>query len=305
MYVSRIQIVSDPSNVVAKSLAKSLEDIGYYIVQHHPEVYIYFYPIGITVRKIAGLIKDKVTDPVVISVTDDGSYVIPLIKEHRGGSIIGEIIADLMGSQLILTSRTSQLGIYSVEEFAWINGLSIDSKQSDILNMKLVRNGKLKIYLQDRLDLKVIEGFELVENSDEADACVGEEVNGKPLLRPLHLALGIGYARNVPFEVLYFSAINTLKSIHVYEKRLEFIVTPEIKKDDEKLKKIGNLLGASVIYVPIDQLKGRTQSTPSRVAKERFGVEGVCEPSLEALGTRIVLKRTKRAYGVVTCLGVK
>ncbi|WP_252896455.1 cobalamin biosynthesis protein CbiG [Metallosphaera hakonensis] len=230
MYVSRIQIVSDPSNVVAKSLAKSLEDIGYYIVQHHPEVYIYFYPIGITVRKIAGLIKDKVTDPVVISVTDDGSYVIPLIKEHRGGSIIGEIIADLMGSQLILTSRTSQLGIYSVEEFAWINGLSIDSKQSDILNMKLVRNGKLKIYLQDRLDLKVIEGFELVENSDEADACVGEEVNGKPLLRPLHLALGIGYARNVPFEVLYFSAINTLKSIHVYEKRLEFIVTPEIKK---------------------------------------------------------------------------
>ncbi|WP_252896456.1 cobalamin biosynthesis protein [Metallosphaera hakonensis] len=60
-----------------------------------------------------------------------------------------------------------------------------------------------------------------------------------------------------------------------------------------------------MIYVPIDQLKGRTQSTPSRVAKERFGVEGVCEPSLEALGTRIVLKRTKRAYGVVTCLGVK
>ncbi len=73
----------------------------------------------------------------------------------------------------------------------------------------------------------------------------------------------------------------------------------------KSLKKIGNLLGASVIYVPIDQLKGRTQSTPSRVAKERFGVEGVCEPSLEALGTRIVLKRTKRAYGVVTCLGVK
>ncbi|MEM2663364.1 MAG: cobalamin biosynthesis protein, partial [Metallosphaera sp.] len=80
---------------------------------------------------------------------------------------------------------------------------------------------------------------------------------------------------------------------------------PEIKQGDERIKKIGNMLGASIIYVPLDQIRGRSQSTPSRVARDRFGIDGVCEPSLEALGTRIVLKRTKRAYGVVTCLGVK
>ena len=96
MYVSKIKIVSDPSNELAKTLAKRLEELGYYV-----EIYVFFYPLGITVRKILGLIRDKATDPVVISVTDDGSYVIPVIKEHRGGSILGGIIADLMGSQLV------------------------------------------------------------------------------------------------------------------------------------------------------------------------------------------------------------
>ncbi|BCS91787.1 MAG: cobalt-precorrin 5A hydrolase [Metallosphaera javensis (ex Sakai et al. 2022)] len=305
MYVSKIKIVSDPGNDLARTLSKRLEELGYYIVHENPEIYVFFYPLGITVRKIQGLIRDKATDPVVISVTDDGSYVIPVIKEHRGGSILGGIIADLMGSQLILTSRTSQMGIYSVEEFAWINGLEIDSKVADLLNFKLVKNGKLKFYLEDKLDLKPVEGFEPTDRLENADFVIGEECAELPTLRPIRLAMGLGYTTNAPVEVLYFSAVSTMKSIHIHERRLDFIAVPELKRGDEKIKKIGNMLGASIIYVPLDQIRGRNQSTPSRVARERFGVEGVCEPSLEALGTKIVLKRTKRAYGVVTCLGVK
>ncbi|ABP96231.1 MULTISPECIES: cobalamin biosynthesis protein [Metallosphaera] len=305
MYVSKIKIVSDPSNELAKTLAKRLEELGYYVVNENPEIYVFFYPLGITVRKILGLIRDKATDPVVISVTDDGSYVIPVIKEHRGGSILGGIIADLMGSQLVLTSRTSQMGIYSVEEFAWMNGLEIDPKVADSLNFKLVKNGKLRFFVEDRLDLKVVEGFEPADRLENADLVIGEECSDLPTLRPKRLVIGLGYSTGVPLEVLYFSIVSTMKSLHVYERRLDFIAVPEIKQGDERIKKIGNMLGASIIYVPLDQIRGRSQSTPSRVARDRFGIDGVCEPSLEALGTRIVLKRTKRAYGVVTCLGVK
>ncbi|AEB94307.1 MAG: cobalamin biosynthesis protein [Metallosphaera sp.] len=305
MYVSRIQIISSGSNQLAKSLANSLDELGFFIVRERPEVMIFFYPLGITVRKIAGLIRDKVNDPVVISVTDDGNYVIPVLKEHRGGSIIGGIIADLMGAQLILTSRTSQLGLYSVEEFAWVNGMDIDPKDADKVNVKLVNNGKLKLFLSEKLDIRLMEGFELTNKEEEADLILGERVNDKPTLEPRHLVLGLGYSSGVPFEVLYFSVVNTAKSIHIFERRIDFIAVPEIKLGDERVKKLGNILGASVIYVPMDQLKGRSQSTPSRVAKERFGIEGVCEPSLDALGAKVILKRAKRAYGVVSCLGVK
>ncbi|QKQ99685.1 cobalamin biosynthesis protein CbiG [Metallosphaera tengchongensis] len=307
MYVSRIRIIADPQNEVARSLSKSLEELGYFIVQEDPEVLVYFYPLGITVRKIIPFLKEKETDPVVISITDDASYVIPVIKEHRGGSFIGGLISDLLGSQLILTSRTSQMGLYSVEEFAWINGLEVKSQDADRLNVKLVKTGKIKIYQIDKIPIRWMEGFESSDSLEDADALIGEnpDSHDKPVLLPRQVVVGLGYTSNTPPEVLIFSILNTMKSINIYERRLNFIAVPEIKQNDLNLQKVGRKVGASIIYVPMKELKGKGQSTTSRVAMDHFGVNGVCEPSLEVLGTKVVLKRTKRAYGVVSCLGVK
>lgn len=44
LYVSKIKIVSDPSNELAKTLAKRLEELGYYVVNENPEIYVFFYP---------------------------------------------------------------------------------------------------------------------------------------------------------------------------------------------------------------------------------------------------------------------
>jgi cobalt-precorrin 5A hydrolase/precorrin-3B C17-methyltransferase len=41
---------------------------------------------GILIRAVAPLLSDKKTEPAVISVSDDGSVVVPLLGGHRGAN---------------------------------------------------------------------------------------------------------------------------------------------------------------------------------------------------------------------------
>ncbi|MEM4746154.1 MAG: cobalamin biosynthesis protein CbiG, partial [Metallosphaera sp.] len=78
-----------------------------------------------------------------------------------------------------------------MEEFAWVNGMDIDPKDADKVNVKLVNNGKLKLFLSEKLDIRLMEGFELTNKEEEADLILGERVNDKPTLEPRHLVLGL------------------------------------------------------------------------------------------------------------------
>ncbi|ARM75644.1 hypothetical protein [Acidianus manzaensis] len=106
-------------------------------------------------------------------------------------------------------------------------------------------------------------------------------------MKPFQLAIALGYKDNVPREALYFSIISTLKSINIKRKKIDFILVSEEKETDEKIKDISKLFNSIIMYVP---------------AKK----EGeICEPPLNFLKTKILLKKTKRAYGIYTCLGLE
>ncbi|EZQ02105.1 MULTISPECIES: cobalt-precorrin 5A hydrolase [Acidianus] len=289
MYVSKIKIISDRPIPLVEDTAKGLEDLGFFITEKDPEVLVYFNSISSVIRDISKKITSREKDPVVIAVTGDGSYVIPLINERRGGSFIGGIIADMLESQLILTSVTAQMGIYSVEEFAWINGLVIRDGNIEELDRKQIELGKLKVFT--KLELRYPPGFER-SSCDEADIVVGEECrkDGKILMTPLNFVIGIGYNRSTPSEALYYSIVSTLRSIGIFTRNLNFIVTSKHKKGDEKIERVARSFNSTVIYADWE--------------KSDIG-EIECDPSLDFLKVKLLLKKTKRAYGVVTCLGVE
>ncbi|AEE93368.1 cobalamin biosynthesis CbiG protein [Acidianus hospitalis W1] len=288
MYVSRIKIIAESSNELAKKVRNSLDELGYFIVDNKEEVQVYFYPIEEIIYRVK---KFSTKTPVIIGVTDDGSYVIPLFKENCGGSFIAGMIADLLGSQLILTSRTSQQGVYSIQEFAWINGLEIINREKiDELEKKLLNSGKLKVY--SNIDIHTVEGYELTRKEEDADIIIktdteeeDKEIDDKKIImKPLSLVIALSYSKDTPKEAIYYSIISTLKSINILRSTVNFIITSESKNGDKKIQDIAKSFNSTVIYVKEKQ---------------------PCEPSLDFVNARVILKKTKRAYGVLTCLGVK
>lgn len=288
MYVSRIKIIAESSNELAKKVRNSLDELGYFIVDNKEEVQVYFYPIEEIIYRVK---KFSTKTPVIIGVTDDGSYVIPLFKEKCGGSFIAGMIADLLGSQLILTSRTSQQGVYSIQEFAWINGLEIiNGEKIDELEKKLLNSGKLKVY--SNIDIHTVEGYELTRKEEDADIIIktdteeeDKEIDDKKIImKPLSLVIALSYSKDIPKEAIYYSIISTLKSINILRSTVNFIITSESKNGDKKIQDVAKSFNSTVIYVKEKQ---------------------PCEPSLDFVNARVILKKTKRAYGVLTCLGVK
>ncbi|BDC18955.1 cobalamin biosynthesis protein CbiG [Acidianus sp. HS-5] len=285
MYVSKIKIIAESSSELAKKVKKSLDELGYSIVDRDEEVDVYFYPIEDVIYRVK---RFSAKTPIVIAITEDGNYVIPLFKEKCGGSFIAGIIADLLGSQLILTSRTFQQGVYSIQEFAWVNGLEIMNKEKiDDFEKKLLNSGKLKVY--SKINIRTIEGYERTGKENEADIIVSEEESPniedeKIVMKPLSIVIAISYSNNTPKEAIYYSIISTLKSINILRNTVNFIITSELKNGDKKIQEIAKSFNSTIIYVKEKQ---------------------PCEPSLDFVNARVILKKTKRAYGVLTCLGVK
>jgi cobalt-precorrin 5A hydrolase len=262
VYLTRIKVIGGKGSKIRKELLTSLEELGYFIVDRDYEVIIVIGSISKALKVYEKLGKRK----LIITVTKGGDYVIPITKENKGGAILGNIIADILNSQLVLSSQISNLGLFSIEEFCWINALKLP-KNTIKINKKLVKNKKLKLFIDDSRNYFLPEGYTITKEIHDADLIISEKIMGMNILVPLQVYVGVVYEQQVNSEVLRNCIELTLRSLNITERRFDKILT----------KKINN---------------------GSRYVEE-------CEKLLLSQNARILLRPTKRALGIYTCLGIK
>ena len=70
-------------------------------------------------RKTAPLLRDKTTDPAVVSCSESGSHVIPLLSGHLGGgNRLARRLARISGGEAVITTATDARGITAFDEAA-------------------------------------------------------------------------------------------------------------------------------------------------------------------------------------------
>ena len=101
--------------------------------------------MGIVVRGIAPLLKDKWTDPAVVVVTPDFSYAVPLLGGHHGANELAKELAGL-GLVPVISTATEATGRDSVEGIATRTGSDIVNRDSTRAVNAGILDGTTKVY---------------------------------------------------------------------------------------------------------------------------------------------------------------
>ncbi len=85
---------------------------------------------GIAVRLIAPWVQDKLKDPAVLVIDEQGRYAIPILSGHVGGcNELAETAAQILGAEPVITTATDLRQAFAVDVFAAENELVISDRE--------------------------------------------------------------------------------------------------------------------------------------------------------------------------------
>jgi cobalt-precorrin 5A hydrolase len=233
--------------------------------------------VGIVVRLLCNLLRDKWTDKPVVAVDRSLRSAVPVVGGHHGANDLAVFLAERMGLYPAITTATDSAGRPSLEGTARALGAEIATREaSREINLA---------FLQQDVPLLRLKGPKIVV------------VDGDVAVLTLKgLVVGLGARRGVEAREVLDAVDAALQTAGRRREDIGVLATAGLKKDEKGIAEAAEVLGKKVVYLSEEVLNAQEPSTPSRAT--RLGLAGVAEPAVLALAERLVL--AKRAYGRVT-----
>jgi cobalt-precorrin 5A hydrolase len=235
--------------------------------------------MGIVVRKIAPLLRNKWNDPAVVVVSPNFRFAIPVLGGHHGAN---ELAKELSGIGLcpVITTATESTGKDSAETIAERTGNAVLTRDST----RTVNAAMLDI------DVPVF--------AVKGPAVVIAGADVSILIRKGEYSVGIGCRRGIrPEEVV--EAIEAALAVASIGKDEVMVYATTTKKFDENgLKDAISSLSGNLIFLDDETINAQTGISPSKAT--RIGLLGVAEPCALAVAKRKELVLQKKVYGRVT-----
>ncbi len=229
--------------------------------------------MGIVVRSIAPLLKDKWTDPAVVVVTPDFSYAIPLLGGHHGANDLAKELAGL-GLVPVISTATEATGRDSVEAIADRSGCDIVNRDSTRIVNAGILDGRAKIYS--------VPGPGIV--------IAGPDVS--LLVHKGEYMIGIGCRKGVKAEEVTRAINEALAQAGIAPQDIMMFATTAKKCDETGLRDAIAAIPANLIFLDDDTINAQVPETPSKAKK--IGLVGVAEPCALAVSKHrdLIMKKT-------------
>ncbi len=259
------------------------------------EALVFIGAAGIAVRAIAPFVKDKLKDPPVLVMDENGSFVIPILSGHVGGAnSLALELAEVTGAQPVITTATDVSGAFSVDVFAKENGLRIANREGIAKVSASALEGKpVTICIKDYPPAEPVDV--LIADEEAADSLKG---TAKIVLCPKKYAVGMGCRRGKSFEELRSFAEEVLRDNGIDLSDAGCIATIDVKKDEEGLKRLSQAWRMPLITFEAGLLaKAEGEFSHSDTVLEKVGVDNVCERAAvlaAGRGSQIRIKKTAR-----------
>jgi len=255
---------------------------------------------GILIRAVAPMLADKRAEPPVLSVSEDGSVVVPLLGGHRGANRLASRIAEVLGATAAVTTAGDvALGVALDEPPAgWRLANPDDAKNA--MAALLAGKGARVVGAADWLtDLPKGDGVTVTCGLAPVETSAAHLH-----FAPQQVTIGVGCARNCAPEELAALVAQTLAEAGVSPFAVHSINTLDLKADEPAMNDLARALGVPLRVFTAAELEAEAPrlATPSDVVFAEVGCHGVSEgAALAQAGGDARLVVTKRKTANATC----
>lgn len=297
--------VSIESRKIARKLQKALSGETKLLARgevkdtfHEFDAFIFVSALGICVRTIAPVIKDKYTDPAVVCVDSTGKNVIAVLSGHKGGANqLTKEVAAVLGANPVITTQSDNQGLWALdtfeEQFDWV--VAEEKEDVNAVIFQFVNKKPVALYMDIR-----DRGTDYLENTLPPHVTIVKDVETSTLkpfralivvspfrvypdmdipcvhFIPKVITYGIGLAHQAGPALEVMSDIDEVVEAHGMFNLAREYCTIDVKTDEPVIK----LLQTDpypVRFFTAEELAKVEVPTPSEVVSKHVGTPSVCE----------------------------
>ncbi|MCV6545954.1 MAG: precorrin-3B C(17)-methyltransferase [Cohaesibacter sp.] len=259
---------------------------------------------GIVIRALASDLDDKFDEPPVLSVSRDGTSIVPLLGGHHGANEVADLLAEKLSAHAAITTAGDCRFKLALDNPP--KGWALqNARAAGPLMARLVDGEALKVdpvltwlttselTLSEDAPLQALSSIKALAASDEA-----------LVYSPKSLAIGLGCERGVASEHVIELIEGVLSDHGLAQEAIGCLCSIDLKSDEAALQDAARHFGVPVRFFPADRLneeKARL-ANPSDVVFSEVGCHGVAEGSaLAAIGQSGTLLVEKVKTDKATC----
>ena len=254
---------------------------------------------GIAVRDIAPHLKNKMVDPAVLVLDDQGKFVIPILSGHIGGAnALAEHIAEKIGAVPVITTATDGAGKFSCDTWAVTHNCAISSMKTAKDISAAILTGDVPILSEFALPETLPNGLIAKENG-ELGIFIGIHTDSPYTstlrLIPRIVTLGIGCRRDTSMETIFAVVKDVLGQHRIDTKAVCRIASIDVKADEAGLLGCTKALKAQTVFYTADELNAvEGEFAESEFVKKTVGVGNVCERAAVCGGGTLIIPKTAK-----------
>ena len=252
---------------------------------------------GIAVRAIAPYVRDKFTDPAVVSVDEAGRFAVPLLSGHVGGANdLARLVARRTGGTAAVSTATDVNGRFAVDQWAREQGFFLDGREgAKRVSAALLAGISVGVESDFPIQGPLPQG--VVEGPAEAGIALTLDPEKRPFphtvrLIPPVLHLGIGCRRGTPAATIAKAVEGVFRSRHLSLKGVAAVCSIGLKKDEAGLLAFCQGLGLPLTTYSAGELSAVPGDfTPSPFVHGVTGVDNVCERAAVRRGGSLIVPK--------------
>ena len=274
----------------------SFDDLGVWTGERFADsdALVFIGATGIAVRAIAPHVRDKFSDPAVVSVDEAGQFAVPMLSGHVGGANdLAREVAAAIGARAVVSTATDVNGLFAVDEWARKQGLALVERQiAKEVSACLLDGGTVGFASDIAVEGALPSGVE--EGPHELGIKVGLDTADCPFGHTLHLVprvvtVGVGCKRGTDAAALEAFVCGALANAHVSPAAVARVASIDVKRDEGAVLALARALGCEPVFYSAEQLAAvEGIFASSDFVRAAVGVDNVCERAAVAGGARLI-----------------